>query len=196
MSSILKVDTIQTTAGAVPTANGLGLNVSGSLLQVVEYHSTSAFSVNGTAVKLFDQSITTKQANSKIMIFLSVGRSSFNQDVDTALALGYKTGSGSSTSTDYTSTHGSSYSRQTISGLGSFIAQDTNEPGGGTWSGGYNISSVNFNKLHSPNVAAGTVLNYGVFGGADGGSFYIGRSQSGGTDNGYDSSLTLMEIAQ
>lgn len=193
MTSILKVDTIQTTAGAAPTANGLGLNVSGSLLQVVEYHSTAAFTVNGTAVKLFDQSITTKQANSKIMIFLSVGRSGYNQDVDIALALGFKTGSASSTSTDYTSTHGSSYSRQTISGIGSFMAQDTSEPGGGTWSGGYNISSVNFNKLHSPNVAAGTVLNYGLFGGSDG-TFYIGRSHSGGTDNGYDSSLTLMEV--
>ena len=193
--SVLKVDSIQTTAGAVPTAKDLGLNVSGSLLQVVEYHSTAAFTINGVAIKLFDQSITTKQANSKIMIFLSAGRSGYNEDVDLAMALGYKTGSGSSTSTDYTSTHGSSYSRQTITGLGSFWAQDVAGPAGGSWSGGYTISSINFNKLHSPNVAAGTVLNYGVFGGSDG-TFYLGRSRSGSTDNGYDTSLTLMEIAQ
>ena len=194
MTSIIKVDQIQTASGSTPTATDLGINVSGSLLQVVEYHTTSAFTINGTAIKLFDQSITTKQTNSKIMILLSLGRSSFNQDTDLALALGYKTGSGSSTSTDYTSTHGSSYSRQTITGIGSFFTQDTSDPGGGSWSGGYNISSVNFNKLHSPNVAAGTVLNYGCFGGSDG-TFYVGRSRSGGADNGYDTSLTLMEIA-
>ena len=194
MTSIIKVDQIQTASGASPTATDLGINVSGSLLQVVEYHTTSAFTINGTAIKLFDQSITTKQTNSKIMILLSLGRSSFNQDTDLALAFGSKTGSGSSTSTDYTSTHRSSYSRQTITGIGSFFTQDTSDPGGGSWSGGYNISSVNFNKLHSPNVAAGTVLNYGCFGGSDG-TFYVGRSLSGGADNGYDTSLTLMEIA-
>ena len=194
MTSILKVDTIQTTAGGAPTAADLGINVSGSLLQVVEYHSRFPFTINGAAIKLFDQSITTKQANSKIMILLSLGRSSYNEDTDLALALGYKTGSGSSTSTDYASTHGSSYSRQTIAGIGSFFAQDTHDPGGGSWNGGYNISSVNFNHLHSPNVAAGTILNYGCFGGSDG-TFYVGRSRSGGTDNGYDTSLTLMEIA-
>ena len=194
MTGILKVDQIQTASGSAPTAADLGINVSGSLLQVVEYHTTSAFTINGAAIKLFDQSITTKQTNSKIMILLSLGRSSFNQDTDLALALGYKTGSGSSTSTNYISTHGSSYSRQTITGIGSFFTQDTSDPGGGSWDGGYNISSVNFNKLHSPNVAAGTVLNYGCFGGSDG-TFYVGRSRSGGTDNGYDTSLTLMEIA-
>ena len=129
MTSIIKVDNIQTTAGAVPTAKDLGLNVSGSLLQVVEYHSTAAFTINGVAIKLFDQSITTKQANSKIMILLSAGRSGYNEDVDLAMALGYKTGSGSSTSTDYTSTHGTlNYSRQIITGLGSFWSQDVAGP--------------------------------------------------------------------
>ena len=148
MTSIIKVDQIQTAAGATPTAADLGVNISGSLLQVVEYHSRLPFTINGAAIKLFDQSITTKQTNSKIMILLSLGRSSYNQDVDLALALGYKTGSGSSTSTDYASTHGSSYSRQTVAGIGSFFTQDTSDPGGGSWSGGYNIYSVNFNHLH------------------------------------------------
>ena len=52
MTSIIKVDQIQTASGATPTADDLGINVSGSLLQVVEYHTTSAFTINGTAIKL------------------------------------------------------------------------------------------------------------------------------------------------
>ena len=48
MTSILKVSTIQNTAGTAPTAGDLGLNVAGTVLQVVA--QTGSFS--GTTVHL------------------------------------------------------------------------------------------------------------------------------------------------
>lgn len=194
MTGILKVDTIQRNDGSTPTAADLGINISGSVVQVVEYHSTSTFTINSASVKCFDQSITTKMTNSSILVLLTVGRSGQNADIDIALAMGYKSGVPSSSSADYISLHGSSYTRQLDPALGSFWAQDTSEPGGGTWNGGYNISAINFQKKHSPNVVAGTTLNYSLWGSSDG-TFYIGRSNAGSTDNGYDTSLVIMEIA-
>ena len=72
MSSILKVDTIQTTAGAAPTINDLGLNDAGTLVQIVDgrtitysTHSGTSYSNTNLAV-----TITPKFANSKL--FFSV----------------------------------------------------------------------------------------------------------------------------
>ena len=49
MSSIIKVDQIQTAAGGVPTAADLGLNVSGTVLQVVHARYDTQVSISGTA---------------------------------------------------------------------------------------------------------------------------------------------------
>ena len=193
MSSILKVDQIQLANGNTPTAGDLGLNVSGSVVQVVQMHTATTWTVNSTSSKLFDKAITTKLANSDILAILVIGRGSKNSDTDLALAMGYKSGAVSSSSSDYTSLHGSSYTRQTVPSLGSFWTQDTSDPNGGTWDGNYNISAQPFNRLHSPNVAAGTTLNYSVWASSDG-TMRIGNSYNTGT-NGYDTTLTLMEIA-
>ena len=185
MASIMRFDQWQ---------NSLGQNY-GTILQVVEYHSTSAVAISSTnSAKLHEASITLKSPNSAVLVMVSVGRSSYNQDIDMGLAMGYATSS-SSASTNYTSLHGSSYNRELVTGLGSFWAQDTSEPGGGNWNGGYNISGITFNKKHSPNVPAGTTLYYSLWGSSDG-TFYVGRSWSGSTDNGYDTSIILMEVAQ
>ena len=171
------------------------ISAPGSVIQVVEFHSATTYTISSSsATKLFNLSITTKNANSKILVQLNVGRSAYNQDVDIALGMGYKTGATSATSSDYTSLHGSAYTRQLVDNLGSFWAQDTSDPGGGSWSGGYGIYHVAFNKLHEPNVSAGITLDYSLWGSSDG-TFRIGNSYNTGT-NGYDSSLILMEIAQ
>lgn len=71
MSSILKVDTIQTAAGGTPTAADLGLNVSGSVLQVVSTTKTNWFSTTSTTfVNVTDLvlSITPKSTSSKILV--------------------------------------------------------------------------------------------------------------------------------
>jgi hypothetical protein len=84
MTSILKVDTIQTAAGGTPTAADLGLNVSGSVLQVVQAVKTDTFSTSTatTWVDIADLSvsITPSSSSSKILIAaqISQGRQSAN----------------------------------------------------------------------------------------------------------------------
>lgn len=70
MTSVIKVDQIQNVAGGTPTAADLGLNVSGSVLQVKQVTGTNSVtstsgdwtSVAGTC------SITPSSASSKILI--------------------------------------------------------------------------------------------------------------------------------
>jgi len=72
MASIIKVDTIQTAAGGTPTAADLGLNVTGSVLQVVQDVNGNEFSLNGTSTAYFDSplsiTITPKSSTSKFLI--------------------------------------------------------------------------------------------------------------------------------
>ena len=72
MTSIIKVDTIQTAAGGVPTAADLGLNVSGSVLQVKQGASSSNIVFNltlGTGTTIFTgPTITPSSTSSKILV--------------------------------------------------------------------------------------------------------------------------------
>ena len=73
MSSILKVDTIQTAAGGIPTAADLGLNVSGSVLQVVQNVHTLQTATTGTTYIDFPLSvnITPASTSSKVLVLLN-----------------------------------------------------------------------------------------------------------------------------
>jgi len=185
--STLYVDNLQPNLGNA-------VSVPGHIVQVVQMHTSTTWTVSATEAKLFDKAITTKLDNSDILVMLQIARSSYNQDVDMAVAVGYKSGNPSSSTADYTSLHTSNYSRQLVSNLGSYWTQDTSDPGGGSWSGAYGIYSIPFNRLHNPAVSAGTVLNYSVWASSDG-TMRLGNSYNTGT-NGYDTTLTLMEIAQ
>jgi hypothetical protein len=70
MSSIIKVDTIQTAAGGTPTAADLGLNVTGSVLQVVQgtYSTTTGNSTTSYADTGLSASITPTSSSSKILV--------------------------------------------------------------------------------------------------------------------------------
>ena len=74
MTGILKVDTIQKNNGATPTAADLGLNISGSVLQVVQgtntaWSTTSSQSLVATGLFV---NITPKFASSTILINISI----------------------------------------------------------------------------------------------------------------------------
>lgn len=74
MTSIIKVDQIQTAAGGVPTAADLGLNVSGTVVQIVTAKptvSTSFSSGSYTDATGFSVTITPKFSNSLIVINVS-----------------------------------------------------------------------------------------------------------------------------
>jgi hypothetical protein len=69
MTGILKVDTIQKNNGATPTAADLGLNISGSILQVVSaQHPNTATSTGSPYVDYATIQITPRFATSKIYI--------------------------------------------------------------------------------------------------------------------------------
>lgn len=75
MTSILKVSTIQNTAGTAPTAADLGLNVTGTVLQCV--HTSTATSQSSTSTSFVDMtnmslSITPSATNSLIFISASL----------------------------------------------------------------------------------------------------------------------------
>ena len=73
MTGILKVDTIQKNNGATPTAKDLGINVSGTVLQVVNgYMSTQLEGAFSSATDCFSVSITPTYANSKILVMVNM----------------------------------------------------------------------------------------------------------------------------
>jgi hypothetical protein len=73
MTSIIKVDQIQTAAGGTPTAADLGLNVTGSVLQVQRHSFTNQTSIGSTSyVSVSGSSFTfTPKASSSTLIIVS-----------------------------------------------------------------------------------------------------------------------------
>jgi hypothetical protein len=169
----------------------------GKLLQVVHVDPADGFLFSSTTIKVMDASITTTATNSKILIDVNFawGFSDSSSDVDAAAAVGYKTGAASSTSTDYTSTianHGG-LTRQGISGLVCFYAQDA-YPGANYQQ--YVVYHMAAKSLISPSQPAGTTLNIALFASAESGTMSVNRPR-GATlnDSGYMPGITLMEIA-
>ena len=75
MSSIIKVDQIQTAAGGTPTAADLGLNTTGSVLQGVHYqHGTGGVTYTNTSYSStgIKATITPTSTTSKILIICSM----------------------------------------------------------------------------------------------------------------------------
>tara|TARA_B100000035_G_scaffold111972_1_gene95024 strand:- start:392 stop:886 length:495 start_codon:yes stop_codon:yes gene_type:complete len=72
MTSILKVDQIQTTAGAAPTATGLGLDTAGSVLQVKNTTTGVHQLTTNTRVDIFSLSITPSSTSSKILAVVNL----------------------------------------------------------------------------------------------------------------------------
>ena len=75
MSSILKVDTIQTTAGAAPTANGLGITpTSGSVIQLRKAESSGIINLSASSsyTNVLTHTITPSSTSSKIKVHVTM----------------------------------------------------------------------------------------------------------------------------
>ena len=76
MTSILKVDQIQTTAGAAPTTKDLGLNVSGNILNhsYTQYSSAATITLNNTNYvdSNLSLTVTPQSTSSKFIITYNV----------------------------------------------------------------------------------------------------------------------------
>ena len=201
--STLSVDTIQgkTTAGTVKLP-------SGSVLQTVSEVDNTGLSLtsSGTA-KFMDVALTTKVANSTINVrfytaLYKEDTGTGNKDTDVALALGFKTGSATSSSGDYTAITTYAPTRETITFSGSvgraFYSSDAFYAGG-SFSGRYHpIDTIYNEESFSPNLAAGTTIRIACFAKQDyGNSFTIklGASNSGISDSGSTSCLNITEVA-
>lgn len=75
MTSIIKVDTIQTSAGGTPTAASLGISGVGKIGQIVEATKTTEFQTTSTSFvdSGFDVTITPTSTSSKILLMLDIG---------------------------------------------------------------------------------------------------------------------------
>jgi hypothetical protein len=174
----------------------------GHVLQVVSSAYTTTHTLTGTVTtKLHDVNITTKGTGSNFIIMCNVSHSVNNYDQDVGVAVGYKTGSGTTTVGDYSATgHSTSYTRQNVGSLGSWYAQDT--IGGataGSWGGAYFIKEQSHQHIQTPSssIASGTTLNYALWASTEA-NYHIdfgGPENGPGTDNGSQMYLTIMEIA-
>ena len=90
MASILKVDQIQTAAGGTPTAADLGINTTGTVLQVVSdvrnYSGSVTISATSYTSLGIAINITPKYASSKIIITYDLGMI-YNQNMSSSLAV-------------------------------------------------------------------------------------------------------------
>ena len=72
MTSIIKVDTLQKANGATPTAADLGINTTGTVLQVVSNQSISSGWISTSSTSMVSsgitQSITAKSTGSKLRV--------------------------------------------------------------------------------------------------------------------------------
>lgn len=177
MASIIKVDTIQTAAGGTPTAADLGLNTTGSVLQVVHqkinganYNAKTSSSFSDTDMSA---SITPTSASSKILIHFNF-----------------------MTSTDTT---GNAMAIYRITANGTAIPDtDTSANNGIQFRGNVGNASRNVDMVsgmwqHEPNSTVQQTYVIQVSS-VDGATIYINRWGYSSAWNS-NSSITLMEIA-
>ena len=88
MTSIIKVDQIQNAAGGVPTASDLGLDVSGSVLQVKHgYYSTEITNSTTNYVNTgLSLSITPSSTSSSVLVIVNQ-QTKFRSDYDQGMGL-------------------------------------------------------------------------------------------------------------
>lgn len=176
MTSILKVDTIQTAAGGTPTAADLGLNVSGSVLQVVSTLKTDWFTSSSTSfvdVTGYSATITPTSTSSKILVLVDVFIAATDITAGwwqlvrntTPVAIGTETASHNVTGGFYSETGTSS---------------------------GYAFTGNGLSYLDSP--ATTSAVTYKVQAKSSGGNVTINKRGTDGTTSAV-STITLIEIA-
>ena len=92
MTSLIKVDSIQTAAGGTPTASSLGIGGVGKIGQVVQgSYSTSESTTSSSLVdSSLTASITPSATSSKILILLTVNCKVNRANAETYMGLGIK----------------------------------------------------------------------------------------------------------
>ena len=224
MASILNVDQINNAAGTSAVTidpstgkpsfpNGANLPA-GSVLQVKSFNQTSSVTYSASSAhKILEISgLVTKATNSTFLFWVNISHSAYqssNPDsMNYSFTAGYKTGAASSTVSDYTGFGGrtgaqAAYEVSGLSGSDNNPFFNTDVPEGhasGTYGTAYQTRSKNQVFQLSPNVAAGTTLNFAIWAHVNGYLVISGvdyfYTSSGNNYNGEVSTLLVQEIAQ
>jgi hypothetical protein len=175
--STIKVDTVQKLNGSVPKASDLGLNVTGSVLQVQSSILTTHFTFTTTSfadITGLTVNITPSSSNSKILVTAHLGAVSGGGAH--AQIFGF--------ARDSTVIGQSTASVTTAGGIGRYT--------GGSGAAD-NFESMSFQVLDSPSTTS--QVTYKLQGKTTGSTTYIGRWGSDDSQFGFSSSITVMEIA-
>lgn len=205
--STLSVNNITTQTGnTITVPSGKVLASPGLPIQTVFGQDEAGMSVNSSNVDLrfMNVPITTKVANSTFLIRFHAAAYSHqttagSYDVDFAAAMGFKTGTASTTATDYTAITTYSPTRENItfanSTTAAFFASDT--VGFSPNYAAHRPMATLYNEdTFAPNQPAGTVINVACFVRADNNTYWrVGSSPNGSSDSGMVSSLTITEFA-
>ena len=190
MTSIIKVDTIQTSAGGTPTASSLGIGGVGKIGQVVtkdftgtESTSTKASDGSWTDSSLY-ASLTPSSTSSKIMVMCTVNQGSSDGSNGGHIGRFVQIIGATTTPVFIGDSSGSKIS--TSSGRG-------NEA-----QGGYTILTPTFNFLLSPNTTSSVTVKYQfAIRGYGSGTAYINRVGTESDSNEFQrtaSAITIMEV--
>ena len=206
--STLSVNNITTQNGNIITVpSGKVFASPGLPIQTVLGQDETGMIINASSVGLrfMNVPITTKVANSTYLIRFHAGAYSAQSaagsyDVDLAAGMGFKIGTASTTSTDYTAISTYSPTRENItfanSTTAAFFATDTLgfDP---NYAGYVPIVTLYNEDTFAPNQPAGTVINVACFVQVDGHTYWrIGSVHTtGAEDMGTVSSLTITEFA-
>lgn len=178
MTSILKVDQIQTTAGAAPTATDLGLSTAGNVLQVQQGVMTGRETVSAGSMQNvgsgFEVAITPSSTSSKILVQTSLTAILHRHELVNSRLRRAVTG-GSTTNIN-------------LLGWYNYTANDE-----------WVAATIAHNYLDSPNTTSACTykLQIGVYLTTYGGIYInYNNTQFGGTTNDSRSTITAMEIAQ
>ena len=180
--------TIMPTGATVQTVHASGKDFVGNADGVVPN--------GGTAVKIIEKAITIKTLNPIIhaIAMFGIGTPGSYQDFDIALGFGFKTGSATTTITDYSGFGGTDYNRQNVNPLDSFYVCDTK----GAHSSGSEYWCETKSSSHSQQITAsiGTVINIAVWATTQSGAYHIHRPQNHASSNeaGEIGGITVMEI--
>lgn len=207
MASILQVDEIHNPDGTIlinsaKTVDNITMgsnNVfpAGHIVQVKhDYIDTKAL-VSAQTLKFMETSIISKYDNSQFIVDLILPVAKWNAylDRDSAIAVGFKSSSASSSSSDYSNLYGTTnrWTRETISGLNSFRVTDTQ--GMGTTGENYWIENIIFKGIAIPNLSKNTTIYFATWIRNDtGGVYYGGAWSSADTDAGQITSMTIYEV--
>jgi hypothetical protein len=205
MSSIIKVDQIQLADGSTPTVGDLGLNVTGTPIQVVHeqsYAKTYA-STAGSPASAIDVSITPKKAGSSFIVNSIVNISlnkSGNADTDMAIATVYRVGGSSSTLTtaEYTTCGGQvdDGGRERAGGHVSWYSTDTwVNNWSSSYGASYNTAVLSSELLITPSYTLGQSIHFRILGQSDRADWLIFNGHATSTNGGGITSLKITEIA-